>query len=128
MLTKPTDRLHLSRIEDLRDINEATGVPVILIGEDGLMGRLNSKRRIYSRVAEVVNFEPVQAQDVILYGAKMAELKISPEAAAKLVKKSGGSFRMIHNHMLKISEYAQANKLTLVETSHVDSLQLREGR
>ena len=128
IIVDEADRLHLSRIEDLRDINEASGAPIILIGEDGLMGKLNSKRRIYSRVAEVVNFEPVGAGDVIMYGAKMGEMTISPEAALELVKKSGGSFRMVHNHMLKVVEYGQANKLKTIERKHIDDLKLRETR
>lgn len=32
------DRLHIDRIEDLRDIHEATKAPVVLIGEEGLLG------------------------------------------------------------------------------------------
>lgn len=34
------DRLRIDRIEDLRDIHELTGVPVVLIGEESIFGLL----------------------------------------------------------------------------------------
>jgi len=124
IIVDEADRLSLPRIEDLRDINEDTGAPIILIGEEGLLGKLTAKQRIYSRVAEVVNFEPVCKDDVILYGAQMADLKISPEAATSLTQKSGGSFRMIHNFMLKLAEYAEANNTSQIDSALVSGLKL----
>ena len=41
------DRLKIDRIEDLRDIHEMTGVPVVLIGEEGLLDMLSNRRRIW---------------------------------------------------------------------------------
>ena len=38
------DRLKIDRIEDLRDIHEMTGAPVILIGEEGIFGLLSERR------------------------------------------------------------------------------------
>ena len=32
------DRLSIDRLEDLRDIFEMTGVPIVLIGEEGIWG------------------------------------------------------------------------------------------
>ncbi len=50
------DRLHVDRIEDLRDIHDVTGTPVVLIGENELNGLLGERRRIWSRVKQVVDF------------------------------------------------------------------------
>ena len=55
------DRLKIDRIEDLRDIYEMTGVPVILIGEEGLLGLLSERRRIWSRVPTEKLLEEVRA-------------------------------------------------------------------
>lgn len=55
------DRLKIDRIEDLRDIHEMTGAPVVLIGEEGLLGLLSERRRIWSRVAHEVEFGPISA-------------------------------------------------------------------
>lgn len=127
VIVDEADRLTLGRLEDLRDINEASEAAIVLIGEEGLLGKLNSKQRIYSRVAEVVRFEPIRKEDIIIYGAEMADLKISPEAAALLARKCGSSFRVVYNFMLKIAEYGQANKLAVIEASHIEALKLGEN-
>ncbi|KHK02798.1 ATP-binding protein [Desulfovibrio sp. TomC] len=44
------DRLHFGRIEDLRDIHEATGAAVVLIGEEELIGLLSERRRIWRAI------------------------------------------------------------------------------
>jgi Uncharacterized ATPase, putative transposase len=122
------DRLHLDRIEDLRDINDATGSVVVLVGEDGLLSKLREQKRIYSRVAATVSFLDVQPADIIMYGAQFAELVIRPEAAALLATKCDGSFRMVHNHMVQLMEYGQANSLNTIEARHVADLDLRDGQ
>lgn len=122
------DRLHLKRMEDLRDINDGTGSVIVLVGEDGLMSKLSEEKRLYSRVSEQVLFGDVQPGDIIMYGAQMAELMISTDAAALLAKKSDGSFRMVHNYMLRMMDYAKANKLTAIEESHVEDLKLRDDK
>lgn len=128
VLIDEADRLALGRLEDLRDINEATGVSIVLIGEEGLMNKMVSKQRLYSRVAEMVKFEPVGKEDIIAYGFQAADLKISPEAAALLARKSGGSFRMVHNYMLRMDEFSQANNVKEFDVSQIEALNLRDSK
>lgn len=126
VIVDEADRLALPRLEDLRDINEATEAAMILIGEVGFLTTLAAKDRIYSRVAEVVKFEPIGRNDISLYAAQVADLKLSPEVVAKLAAKSDGSFRMVHNFVLKIAEFAEANGLTAIEAEHVRTMNLRD--
>lgn len=128
IIVDEADRLSLGRLEDLRDINEASGAAIVMVGEDGLLGKLGAKERIYSRVAEVVKFEPVRKEDIVLYVSEFADLKISPDAAAKLAQKSDGSFRVVHNYTLRMAEFAEANQLDLIEAGHIDSMQLRDNQ
>jgi DNA transposition AAA+ family ATPase len=125
VIVDEADRLTLPRFEDLRDINEASESAVILIGEVGLLTKLAAKDRIYSRVAEVVNFEPIGKSDITLYAAQMADLKLSADAASQLAVKSDGSFRMIHNYVLKIAEFAEANGLVEIGADQLKTIDLR---
>lgn len=126
VIVDEADRLSLPRLEDLRDINEASEAAMILIGEVGLLGKLAAKDRIYSRVAEVVNFEPISKNDITLYAAQMADLKLDADAAAQLAVKSDGSFRMIHNYILQIAEFAEANSLVEIGSDHLKAIDLRQ--
>lgn len=115
IIVDEADRLDIRRIEDLRDINEATGVGVILIGEEAFAPKLKSRQRIFSRVTEVVNFAPVEKGDIILYAAQAADLKVSPEAAAFLAAEAQGSFRMVHNLIARLEAFAKGSELQAID-------------
>jgi DNA transposition AAA+ family ATPase len=103
------DRLRIDRIEDLRDIYEMTGVPVVLIGEEGLLGLLAERRRIWSRVVvHDVEFGPINPIEVATYGQQAAGLKIQPELCGRIAEKSEGDFRLVRNMMLLLEKAAKA--------------------
>jgi DNA transposition AAA+ family ATPase len=102
------DRLKIDRIEDLRDIHEMTGVPVILIGEEGLLGLLSERRRIWSRVVHSVEFGPINASEVGIYAKQAAGLLISTELCGRVAEQSEGDFRLVRNMMLMLERAAKA--------------------
>ncbi|MCP3940036.1 MAG: ATP-binding protein [Desulfobacteraceae bacterium] len=116
------DRLSMTNIEHLRDIHDETGTPIVLIGEPSLYGRLTSKRRIWERVTRVVEFKPVNTEDVMLFGLKAAELKIKPDAANDLVRRCKGSFRMLYHLMVDLERKTRANKTQDVTLEMIESL------
>jgi len=90
------DRLQVSRIEDLRDIHDMTGAPVVMIGEEHLYTRLSGRSRILDRVTQKVVFKPVVASDILLFASEAAGLKLSPEACKQLLGSCGGNFRRLY--------------------------------
>lgn len=115
IIVDEADRLDIRRIEDLRDVHEATGVSIVLIGEEAFFPKLKSRQRIYSRVAEVINFAPVEKGDIVLYAAQAADLKVSPEAAAFLAAEVHGSFRLVHNLVAKLEAFAKASNVDVID-------------
>ena len=114
------DRLHIDRIEDLRDIHEMTGVPVILIGEDGLLGLLSERRRIWSRVVHSVAFGPINGSEVGTYARQAAGLLIKSELCVRIAEKSEGDFRLVRNMMLMLEEAAKAAGSLDVDAAMLD--------
>lgn len=102
------DRLRVDRIEDLRDINEVTGVPIVLIAEEGIFGLLNERRRIWSRVAHEVEFGPISTAEVAIYAMQVAGLDIPAALCARIAEKSEGDFRLVRNMMLLLEKAAKA--------------------
>lgn len=102
------DRLHVKRIEDLRDIHDETGAPVVLIGEEGIYAQLSARSRIWDRVTQQVDFQPLTREDVQLYALQAAGLKLTPEACADLHRKSEGNFRRAHNLVKAVAQAAAA--------------------
>lgn len=105
------DRLHVSRLEDLRDIHDITGSPVILIGEMGLPTRVSARSRINDRIPQAfrVHFDSIGRTDIMLYAMKAANLALTPEAASVVDSHTKGNFRRVHNAMLTLEAAAKAN-------------------
>jgi hypothetical protein len=125
IIVDEADRLQIGRIEDLRDIHDMTGCPVLLIGEEGLYPRLHARRRIYSRVTQVVDFQPVSAEDCLLFAHQAAALHLTPEAAHRLAQIAGGSFRMVFGFLLRLEDYAKAQQCDDVDVKTLETAGIR---
>ena len=104
------DRLDIRRIEDLRDIYDMTGAPVVLIGEQGLPTRLESRSRIIDRIPNEfrVEFGKIDRQDVTLFALEAADLTLTPEASALVHTETRGNFRRVYNVVLSLESAARA--------------------
>lgn len=103
------DRLTNARLEDLRDLHDLTGAPVVLIGEMGLPTRVAALSRLNDRIPSAlrVQFGEITARDVMLYALEAAGLKLSPEAAALVHKETKGNFRRVYGAMLSLEAAAK---------------------
>ncbi len=104
------DRLRIERVEDLRDINEATCAPVVLIGEEGIFGLLAARRRIWSRVVYEIEFPPISAAETAVYAQQSTGLEVPIALAKKIVQKTEGDFRLVRNMMLLLEKTAKASE------------------
>lgn len=102
------DRLHIDRLEDLRDIFEETQTPVILIGEEGIWGLLETRRRIMSRIAYEVEFLPISPMEVAMFALQAADLNIKPDDCLQIARKCEGDFRLVRNIVLQLEKSAKA--------------------
>lgn len=116
------DRLHVDRIEDLRDIHDETGVTVVLIGETGINGLLSKRRRIWSRVKQIVDFGPVGAEDVALLADEAAGLAVGPDACARIVTQGEGDFRLVISLIAHLERAAKAHSMDVVDVKLVNQV------
>ncbi len=104
------DRLRVGRLEDLRDIHNETGVPIVLIGEEELYHLVSDRRRLWSRVSQEVQFGPITEEDVMTFGLEAAGLDIDMDACRVIVQKTGGDFRLVRNMVQRLEETAKARE------------------
>lgn len=116
------DRLHIDRIEDLRDIHEMTGSPIILIGEEGIFGLLSERRRIWSRVAHEVAFGPIGGAEVAIYALQTVGLDISAGLCEQIAKKAEGDFRLVRNMMILLEKAAKAAESLTVDEKMLEGV------
>ena len=110
------DRLHVSRLEDLRDIHDITGAPIILVGEMGLPTKVSARTRINDRIPASfrVNFGAISRTDIMIYATKVAEITLSPEAGSVVYEATKGNFRRVYNTMLSLANATKASGKTEV--------------
>jgi len=116
------DRLHVDRLEDLRDIYDMTGAPIVLIGENELKGLLSERRRIWSRVKQVVEFGPVVEEDVAVLADEAAGLDMDPEACALAVRHSDGDFRLVWTLLGHLERTARAKETNSCDAAMVKAI------
>lgn len=127
IIVDEADRLsNLSLIEHFRDIHDMTGAPIILVGEQNLYTSISSKRRLWSRVTQTVEFGPTTTQDIMVFGMKAAELKIEPEAAALIGKKTEGDFRLIWQAVRSLESMSRAAGTQQVSVKMVQEISDRK--
>jgi len=104
------DRLDIRRIEDLRDIHDTTGCPVVLIGEQGLPTKVGGRARIDDRIPDGyrIRFEPITAKDILIFAQEAAGLSLTPEACALAAKATKGNFRQTWGLVLSLEQAARA--------------------
>lgn len=118
------DRLHIGRLEDLRDIHDETGSPIVLIGEEGLAARVAARRRIDDRIPSEfrIKFAPSTYADISLYALEAASLRMTPEAVKAVSRLTRDNFRRIHNTMLSLEQMARADETDMVTEDMVKRL------
>ena len=95
-----------STMDFIRTIHDNTTVPILLIGEQGLKGKLlHHHERFHDRVLvwrEAIACDATDAASMTKTHAR--DLKWSPEVVAKLVQKTDGVARRIYNEIKALRE------------------------
>lgn len=106
-------------LECIRDITDVTGVACYLVGMEAFGDRLARHGHIASRVARIVEFQPLSLADVKAACEKLSEVKLKPEVVAAIHAQSNGRMRLALNAISNIEQLAEANGLAEVGPEHI---------
>lgn len=108
-----------SLLEVLRDITDLTGTMCFLVGMEHFPLKLARYEHIASRVARIVEFEPLSIADVRATVAAKAEIPFAPELADEIHRQANGRMRLVLNAIANVEQWAQANGWTKVTAEHI---------
>lgn len=111
IIVDEADLLPISLLEMLRNVNERYSCPILLIGEDELIGKVASRRRISSRIRCRMEFAPMGQADVVLFFKKALDLSISPTLTAMIHRHSKGDWRPVLTVAVSIERAMKASGL-----------------
>ncbi|UTW12959.1 AAA family ATPase [Marinobacterium rhizophilum] len=107
-------------LESIRDLYDATEVPVVLIGMDQIAKRISSRKQFFNRISEWVEFRPADLDDVIVMADCMLAggIRAEAELLEQLRQAACGEMRRITIGLAQIEKLARANDLDVVTLEH----------
>lgn len=103
-----------SLLEVVRDITDLTGTMCFLVGMEHFPQKVARYGHIASRVARVVELQPLSLADVKATVAQKAEVQMDDALQEEILKQSEGRMRLALNAIANIEQWAQANSWTKV--------------
>jgi len=110
-----------SLLEVLRDVTDLTGTMCFLVGMEHFPLKVARYGHIASRVARVVELDPLTPTDVKATVAAKSEVAIDDDLVARIHAESKGRMRLVLNAIANIETWAGANGWKRVEAKHVES-------
>lgn len=116
LLIDEADRLMRDdMVEVVRGLHEASGAPVILIGEEDLPMKLTRWERVHGRMLDWVAVQPADMTDVAQLAAIYApKIELAEDLRQLLLDSSRRSHRYVSNNLARVAEFALAKGLTRV--------------
>jgi len=110
-----------AHLEAIRSLANASGLPVIILGEEELLPALKRNTRIWSRVEDKVEFGPINAADIMAYFKDVVGKELTAADAALIQQKCDGDFRPVARAAKHLLTFCQAKG---VETITRDMVQI----
>ncbi|RJF70902.1 AAA family ATPase [Rhodopseudomonas palustris] len=119
LLVDEADRLvDRGLIEILRELQESSGAPVILIGEEKLPAKLLTVERVHNRVLDWFPAQPCDLDDTReLAKAFAPKLKIADDLLDAIRVQSGGRARRIVTNLEEAKDIARNTNLSTIDLS-----------
>lgn len=105
---------NIKMLETLRDIHDVSGVPVVLIGMEGIERRLVHRQQLARRISQWVEFMPADLEDARIVADTVCEVKIADDLLKLLHADAKGSVGLMVVGLSRIEAKAKANGWTKV--------------
>jgi hypothetical protein len=139
ILVDEADRLHMNSLEQMRSIFDEGNAGMVLIGMPGIEKRIGRFPQFYSRIGFVHEFRPLDATEMrellekrwTPVGVTLPDQPFAPEVMARLIRMTGGNFRLLTRLLTQIERVLEVNNLQTLSTEVVeaarDSLVIGQG-
>lgn len=113
-----------SLLEVLRDITDVTGTMCFLVGMEHFPMKVAKYGHIASRVAQVIELEPLSLADVKVTVTAKSEVLIDDDVLPLLLAQSEGRMRLVLNAITNIESWAEANSWDKVTAQMLNGMPL----
>jgi DNA transposition AAA+ family ATPase len=129
ILVDEADRLQMNSLEQMRSIFDEGETGMVLIGMPGIEKRIARFPQFYSRIGFVHEFRPLDATEMqellekqwTPVGVTLPDIPLSPEVMARLIRMTGGNFRLLTRLLTQIERVLEVNELQLISIEVVEA-------
>lgn len=126
VLIDEADKLTPANLERVRDLADETFAPFALVGENLIVHKMKSERRMWSRTLRALEFGPITAQDVLFFAKQAAEMALSAQQAELLREASEGDFRLVARDVRRLEGLWNTNRGAKISDDMVKTA-IRQG-
>jgi hypothetical protein len=129
ILVDEADRLQMNSLEQMRSIFDEGSAGMVLIGMPGIEKRIARFSQFYSRIWFVHEFRPLDATEMqelleqrwTPVGVMLPDEPFAPEVMARLIRMTGGNFRLLTRLLTQIERVLEVNQLHIVSAEVVEA-------
>ena len=96
-------------LETIRDLHDLSGSSFIFVGMGGIKAKLQKKHQLWSRISQIVEFQPLTAKEIAFLAHELAGLLIPDDVAGLLCTQTTGDFRDVMVALSHLERMARAN-------------------
>lgn len=113
-------------VEVLRDINDMTNCPVVMVGMHMISKKLQRFRHLYDRFSAVIRFQLFDQHDIGDLAKQICEVQIDASGLDFIHARGQGKFRRTMVWFARAERLARNNSLEVVTGEHLRAI--KEGR
>jgi hypothetical protein len=113
-------------MEAIRDISDATKIPVVLVGMDQVKDRIRSRYpQISSRIAVIVYFQPVSREDVAKAASTLLDgVRLADDLVDEIHRQCEGRMRLVMNALGTCERIARQRKAAQLALADMEGQEL----
>lgn len=106
---------NVKMLEALRDLHDVAGVPVVLIGMDGIEKKIVHREQFARRIQQWVEFRPLDGVDTRVLADAICEVKVADDLLDRLHLQAKGSVGLMTVGLSRIEQYAKSQALEEID-------------
>lgn len=122
------DLLDMKVLELLRNLNELCSVPILLIGENELKRKIDSRSRLRSRVRRRMEFNPITQPNIVLFFRKALALNVEGAVVPLIHRYCDGDWRPVLKIAADIERAIAASGIKEVPEDLVRAIIEKDGK
>ncbi len=108
-------------IEVIRDLNDVTNFPIVLMGMEEAVANVKKYRHLYDRISAIVRFNRFDNKELKTLAAQVCDTKISDDGISFIRDRGKGKLRLSMRWFARAEGLARRNNIEEISAAHLQT-------